>query len=127
MNKSLHTVLPKNQPNKKTSAWLSWNMACLSHHSCHCRNTPPTVSLCSLSGLYKCSVSVNECQWVAFLSEKRNSVTHICFICTSMFILSCCPSAAISRTATKRNRILVGRFNLYRHPSNIHLWHRGLT
>ena len=40
-------------------------------------------------------------------------------------ILSDCPSAAICHMATKCNGILVGRFNLYYHPTNICLWHCG--
>ena len=51
----------------------------------------------------------------------RNSVTHLGFVCTSMSdtALSECPSAAICHTATTCNGILVGRFNLYCHPTNI--------
>ena len=37
-------------------------------------------------------------------------------------ILSGCPSAVICCTATKCNRILVGRFSLYCHTTNIHFW-----
>jgi len=46
---------------------------------------------------------------------------HLCFICTptSDAILSGCPSAAICYTTTKCNGILVGRFNLYCHSTNI--------
>ena len=57
------------------------------------------------------------------------TVTHLCFISTSTLgaILSDCPSAAICHTASKYNRILVGRFSLYWHTTNIGFWHHGLT
>ena len=40
-----------------------------------------------------------------FFSARRNSVTHLCFLCTSTSdtILSACPSAVVCHTATKRN------------------------
>ena len=58
---------------------------------------------------------------VFFFSAWSNSVTHLCFICTSMSdaILSDCPFAANCCTATKCNGILVGRFNLYCYTTNI--------
>jgi len=64
--------------------WISWsrlssfcvwqlctavrNVACLSHHCCHCWNAPPTASLFSYPpfALLKHSSNVNECQWVPF-------------------------------------------------------------
>ena len=54
---------------------------------------------------------------------------HPCFISTSMSdaILSDCPSAAIRHTATKCNRILLGRFKLYCHTTSICLYHCGPT
>jgi len=84
-------------------------------HCCHCGSTPSTASLCShlLYGLHKHSASIDESHWVRFFSTWRNSVTHLCFICTSTsdVILSDCLSAAICHMATKCNGILVGRFN----------------
>lgn len=55
----------------------------------------------------------------AILSIWKNSVTLLCFIQSSMSdtILSECPSAATYHTATKWNGTLLGRFNLYCHPS----------
>ena len=67
---------------------------------------------------------------VPFFSVWRNSVKHLCFICTSMSafmsdaIVTDCPSAAICHTATKCNRTLLGGFNLYCHITNICLWCR---
>jgi len=48
---------------------------------------------------------LNEFQWEQFFSAWRNSMTHLCFICTSMSntILSDCPSAAICNRATTRD------------------------
>ena len=59
----------------------------------------------------------------AIFSAWRNSVTHLCFICTSMSdtILSYCLSAAICHTATKRRGILVERFNLYCHATTTNI------
>ena len=72
----------------------------------------------------------SKCQWMSMgtiFSAWRISVPHLCSIHTSISdaILSHCPSAAICCTVTICNRILVGRFNLYCHPTNIHLWHCG--
>ena len=60
---------------------------------------------------------VEICPLVSSLEKKYQCQ---CFIHTSMSdtILSDCPSA-ICRIATKRNGILVGRFNLYCHATNI--------
>jgi len=71
------------------------------------------------------SVNANGCH---FFSEWRNSITLFCFIHTSMSdtILSDCPSAATCHTATICNRILVGRFNLNCHTTNIRLLHHYL-
>jgi len=54
----------------------------------------------------------------------RNSVTHLCFICTSKSdaILLDCLSTAIHCIATKCNEILVRRFSLYCRITSIHLW-----
>jgi len=67
-----------------------------------------------LFGLLKRSANISEHQWVQFFSAWRNSMTHHCFIRTSILdtIVSDCPFPAICCTATKCNRILVGRFNL---------------
>ena len=79
-----------------------------------------------------CFVSVNiqqaiyEFQWMPFFSTRRNSVLSLCYISTFMsdIILWDCPSAAICHPATKCNGILVGRFCLYCHATNIHPWHK---
>ena len=86
------------------------------HPPPHCANIHCLVSV----NVQQASMNVTGCNF----STWRNSITHLCFIRTSM---SDCPSAVICRTATKFNGILVGRFNLYCHINNIHLWHRGPT
>ena len=83
MNKSLYTTL--------ITITVIHNMACLLHHCCHHWNTLLTTSLlCShpLTGLHQHSESVNGCCF----STGGNSVTHLCFICTSISdsILSDC-------------------------------------
>ena len=84
-----------------------------------------TVSLCSRSlfDLQKCSASISKCQWMQFFSTWRNSVTHLCFICTSMsdVIVSDCSSVAICHMATECNGILAGWLNLYCHTTKTHL------
>ena len=81
------------------------------------------------SGHSHCLVSVNVQQVLinvsgCHFSPWRNSMAHLCFICTSMSeaILSDCPFAAISHTSTTCNGILVGRFNLYCHTISICFW-----
>ena len=89
----------------------------MTHSHCHhCRSVPPTTSN-------------DECQWVPFFIAWRNSVTHLCFICTSMSdaILLNCPSAAVCHMGTMYNGILMWKFNLYCHTANIHLWKCGPT
>ena len=89
----------------------------------------------TLLPLLKCTIHYlavftrTQCQWVPSFSVWRNSVTYLFFICTSMSdtMLSDCPSAAICHTATTWNRILVGRFNLYCHTTNICLGCCGST
>ena len=97
MNKSLHFVIVKIHV-------AAWNDACLSCHCCHCWNAPPTASLRSHPqfGLHKHLASVDK---YAIFSMWRNSVTHFCFMCTSMSdaILSDCPSAAVCHMAAKCN------------------------
>ena len=65
----------------------------------------------------------------AIFSAWGSSLIHLCFIHTSMSdtTLSDCPSAANCHTAIKYNGILVGRFRLYSHATNICLWNCGLT
>jgi len=66
MKKSLHVKLVK-------ICMVVQNMACSSHCYFHCRSTLPTASLCShpLFGLYRHSVSINECQGVPFFPHGR--------------------------------------------------------
>ena len=84
--------------------------------------------LTATAGLHKCSSSIDECQWVPFLLH-RGVPLHNCSILTSRSdtILSNCLSAAIHHMATKRNRMLVGRFKPFCHSTNICLWCCGQT
>lgn len=54
MNKNLHDMLVN-------ISMAVWNVACLSHHCCHCWNQPPTASQCwhPLFDLHKHSESTN--------------------------------------------------------------------
>ena len=81
--------------------------------------TSLTASPCShqLFGLYNCSASINECQWVQFFLHGGIPWHAVASVV--------CPSAAICHMARKYNGILVVRLNLYCHPSNICLWHCG--
>ena len=104
---------------------------CISCCCLCCWNTPSTGSLCShpLFGLHKCSTSISECHLVPFFLYVGIRLHTSAFIHTSMSddILSDCPSAAICRTATKCNGILVGRFHLYCPTISICHCHCGLT
>jgi len=94
------------------------NMACFSHCCCHCWNTPPTISLCSLFGVHKHFARINEYQWVQLFPHAGiRWRTFASYTFMSDTILSDCSSAAICHTATKCNGILVERFNLYCCPS----------
>ena len=83
------------------------------HHPLpHCAHIHCLVSI----NMQQVSMNVSGCH---FFSTRRDIMTSLCFICTSIsdIILSDCPSAAICHMATKRNGILVGRFNLYCHTT----------
>jgi len=76
------------------------------------------------------SPTFSKTQWMSrceFLHAEEMAISHLW--CGSAYetdvILLNCPSAAIYCTATKRNSILIERFNLYCHPTRIHLWHCG--
>ena len=75
--------------------------------------TPPNFSLFShpLFSLCKCSASIDEFQWVPFFP--CGGIQWHTFVSSADAILSECPSAAICCSATKRNGVLEGRFNLY--------------
>ena len=108
MNRSIHAVLIK-------ICMDIWNIAYLSRCFRLCWNALPTTSLFwnPLFCLHKWSARINEWQWMPFFSTWRNSVTHLCFIHTSMSdaILSDCPSAAIYCMATACYGTLMGSFN----------------
>jgi hypothetical protein len=95
-NKSLHAALTK-------ICRVTQNVACLSHHCRHCRNAPPTTSMCfySLFGpinVQQASININGCN----VFNRRNSMTHSSFVCTSKsdVILQDCSSAAVTRQQT---------------------------
>jgi len=83
----------------------------------HCAHIHCLVSI----NVQQVLMNVNGCNFSAW----RNLITHLCFIRTSMSdtMLSECPSAAICHMATTRNRILLRRFSLYCHTTNICLSH----
>jgi len=104
MNKSLHDVLIR--------ACTSGGDPLLS--LLKCTHLPPLTVLTSIVCLQKHSPTISGCQWVR-LHSQRNSIPHLCFVCTSMSdtAVSDCPSAAICHTATTWDGVLVGRFHLY--------------
>ena len=115
MNKSLHAMLIKicNQ-----WRWPLLLLPLLKHTIHHLSVLTFTV------GLYKCSASIDECQWVPlFLHEV---IQWSIFASMSDTLLSDCPSAAICHTATKCNGILERRFHLYCHIISIWRWYHGL-
>jgi len=54
-----------------------WNLTCLSCHSQHCWNAPPTVSLCSHAqfDFHKHSANITACQWMCI--SLWGQMTHI--------------------------------------------------
>ena len=109
MNKSLHATLINTWTSRDELLFL---LPVMKH------TTYPTLfsnSVCSPSVFSKCQwISVSVC---AIFSAWRNSLTSL----VHSHFMSDCPSAAICRMATKYNGILVRRFNLYYHTTNI-LW-----
>ena len=86
MNKGLHAALIKLCTNRNDPQLL-WQ--------CHCWNTPPTTSTCSnpLLALYKCSTSINECQWVQFFLQLEDTPVlqiHFHVRCHSITLPLCC-------------------------------------
>jgi len=111
MNNSLHAALLKITTSRGGPLPTVAVATAETHH-------PPLIVLTSLwypqmfSEHWRMSMGTIFSTW-------RNSVTHLCFMHTSMSdtTLSDCPSAVIWHTATKCNGILVGRFNLYCHTN----------
>ena len=103
-----------------SGTWLIFNTTVTTaetHHPLsHCAQIHWLVSI----KIQQTSIDVSEYN---FFSALRNSITHLCSICTSMSdtIVSDCPSAIRCHMATKCNRILAGKFNLYCHITNISL------
>jgi len=75
--------------------------------------------LTALTATVRSPLQFRKCQCMSVGTTRMNSVTALCLIPTSTpdTILSERLSAAICHTATKRNRTLVGRFNLYCHTT----------
>ena len=102
--------------------------SCCCHHSW---NTSLSTSLYShpLSGLQKLSASTDECQWMPFFP--RGGIQWHTF---PSYTLPCqtplCQTAPLLPSVTQQkkcNRILVGRFSLYCHTTNMLHWHHGPT
>jgi len=92
------------------------------HHSLsHCTLNHRLVS----TNIQQASMNANGCDYFCIEEFNSTPLLHTHFMWDT--ILSDCPSAAICHTATKRNRMLVGRFILYSHTTNIHLWCCGPT
>ena len=76
------------------------------------------------TGLCKLSASVSGCQWVQlFCMEEFNYMPLLHMHFMSDAILIDCPSAVTYHTTTKYTGILVRRFGLHCHTTNICLWH----
>ena len=98
------------------------------YHCHHCRNAPPTILLCShaLTGLRKCSASVDECHQVHFFPhadiQAHTFVSHA---------LPChmplCQIAPLLPSVTQQQRIVeyggqVHTLLLYHHHLPLMLW-----
>ena len=73
---------------------------------------------CSRTLFSQCSASIDECQWVPFFLH--GGLQWYTF---ASYTLPC--KTVICCTATKCTGILVGRFSLYCHTTNIRLWGHG--
>ena len=107
MNKSLSAMFVKICSTGGDLLCLSPLLKCTS--PC-CVNIHSLVS----TNFHQVSVNMSGCN---FFSAWRNSITYLCSIGSPMSdaVLSVCSSSAICHTATKCNRILVGRFSPYCH------------
>ena len=109
MNKNLHAVLIK----VCASRGEPLSLLPLLNHTTHSLAMLTYTGWSPFTSPFQYIPWVNECHWVL----------HVGVLCTSMSdtIWSDCPSAAVCHTATTINGILVGKFNLYCHTTNIHL------
>jgi len=99
-------------------SWLVFHVTVATvKYTTHCAHNHRLLSI----NVKQVSMNVIGCDFLFFFPPTwRNSVTLLCFVCssTSDAILLYCPSAAICHTVTKCNRILAGRFNLNCHITN---------
>jgi len=90
----------------------------------HCWNTPPTTSLRShpLFGLYKHSSSVNEYQWMQYISHGGVQWHTFVSYAPPCQTLLCQRASLLSSVTQQQNIIFMRRFNLYCYTTNICLW-----
>ena len=118
MNKSLQATLVN-------VCMAIQNVACFSHLCHHCWGTPP-LPLCAhihclvATNIQQVLVNVSGCHF--FLHGGVHWHTCASYALLSNAFVSECHSAAICHMAMICNGILVGRFNLFCHDTNIHLW-----
>lgn len=78
-----------------------------------------------LLDFHKSLAGIGKCQWVQFFSHGGIDTLLFHPYLRIRCHFSDCPSAAICNMATKIYWILMGKFSLYCHITNIHLWHYG--
>ena len=107
LTKSLHAALV-------TICMVVQNVPCHSCCSYLCWNLPPTASLCwhPLFGLHQRLASINGFQQVEAFSSTPLLHMHFYIRCHCVRQPLCCH-------LSHDNKILVGRFNLYSHTTNI--------
>jgi len=114
------------QPWTRACMPSSWKSALVEVTPCHCHHCQKTPPHCAhTNGLV--SIMFSKRWWMSIFLH--GGIPHLCFSCTPMSdaVLSDCPSAAICRTTTTCNRILLGRFSLFCHTTAICLWHHGVN
>ena len=129
MNNSLHAKPIKMGTSRDDQLFHSCYVSAIAelHHS-----PPHCVHICCLVSIniQEASMNVNGCH--LFLMEEISStpLIHLHFHIRCHFVrLSLCCHLLLRGTHSiiTCNEILVGRFNIYCHTTNICLWHGGLT
>jgi len=106
-----------------------WRWPTVARTTAEMHHHPPSFCSHPLFGLHKHSASADKCQCVPFFLWGEIHCHTFASYALSMsdaflFDYLC---VATCHTATKWNRILVGRFSFYCRTTNIHLWCQGLT
>ena len=106
-------------------AWLVFHVAVITAETHHSRPLYAHIHCLVSVNIQQVWINVSGCNFFQMEEFSDIPLFHMHFRVNT--IGSDFPSAAICHTAAKCYRILVGRFNLHCHTTNIRLWHCGPT